>query len=82
MNTPGRAARERHTPLECGEPFHVRQRSDLAVKIEESLEALDGVVKYHADRLSRFGDELDRQAAEYEALDDGVTGQLKEAGPR
>ncbi|WP_157120290.1 hypothetical protein [Nocardia fusca] len=52
------------------------------MKIEESLEALDGVVKYHADRLSRFGDELDRQAAEYEALDDGVTGQLKEAGPR
>ncbi|MEU4840906.1 hypothetical protein [Nocardia testacea] len=58
------------------------KRSDLAVKIEESLKALDGVVKYHADRLNRFGDELDRQAAEYEALDNGVTGQLKEAGPR
>jgi hypothetical protein len=54
------------------------QDSDLAVRIEESLKA----VGYHAGRLNQFSDELDRQAAEYEALDGGVSGQLKEAGPR
>lgn len=58
------------------------QDSDLAVRIEESLKALDRVVGYHAVRLNQFSDELDRQAAEYEALDGGVSGQLKEAGPR
>ncbi|MEU4315870.1 hypothetical protein [Nocardia sp. NPDC024068] len=63
--------------------------SDLAVKIEESLEAMDRVVQYHAGRQTWFADELDRQAAEFEAADqnfaagiDGAGKSLEEMGPR
>lgn len=63
--------------------------SDLAVKIEESLKAMDKVVQYHAGRQTWFADELDRQAASFEATDQNIAGEvggagkgLEETGPR
>lgn len=65
------------------------QNSDLAVKIEESLKAMDKVVQYHAGRQNWFADELDRQAATFESTDQGIAGEvdgagkdLEQAGPR
>ena len=60
---------------------HAKQ-SSLAVKIEESLKAMDSVVQYHVRRLNEFSGELDRQAAEYEATDQNNAQNLHQAGPR
>ncbi|MGI5219766.1 hypothetical protein [Nocardia sp. CA-290969] len=54
--------------------------SDLAVKIEESLKAMDRVVQYHAGRQTWFADELDRQAASFEATDQNIASNVEGAG--
>ncbi|NKY36924.1 hypothetical protein HGA13_28215 [Nocardia speluncae] len=50
--------------------------SDLAVKIEESLQAMDRVVQYHAGRQTWFADELDRQAVAFEGADQNFLSRL------
>ncbi|MBF6351095.1 hypothetical protein IU448_19040 [Nocardia flavorosea] len=54
--------------------------SDLAVKIEESLKAMDRVVQYHASRQTWFADELDRQAVAFEGADQGFAADVGDAG--
>lgn len=44
--------------------------SNLAVKVEESLKALDSVIQYHARRLNDHGDAIDTSATTYEQADD------------
>ncbi|MFD3704502.1 type VII secretion target [Nocardia sp. NPDC058658] len=45
------------------------QDSNLAVKVEESLKALDSVIKFHVRRLNEHGDLLEKAAAAYEQGD-------------
>ncbi|TQM29988.1 type VII secretion target [Nocardia bhagyanarayanae] len=45
------------------------QESNLAVKVEESLKALDSVIKYHVRRLNEHGDAIDTSANAYEQSD-------------
>lgn len=44
--------------------------SNLAVKVEESLAALDTVIKYHVRRLNEHGDVIDHSATVYEKTDE------------
>ncbi|GGN94296.1 hypothetical protein [Nocardia rhizosphaerihabitans] len=54
--------------------------SDLAVKLEESLEALDLVTKYHATMVRNFCTDTDYIATVQEELDKAIGAAISEAG--
>ncbi|WP_063047353.1 type VII secretion target [Nocardia pseudovaccinii] len=54
--------------------------SNLAVKVEESLKAMDTVLAYHNRRLSSFCDSVDTAAGVYEQTDADWAAQLKQLG--
>ncbi|WP_219859905.1 hypothetical protein [Nocardia farcinica] len=53
------------------------QKSNLAVKVEESLKALDMVIQYHVRRLNEHGDAIDIAAMAYEQQDDAWASGFK-----
>ncbi len=44
--------------------------SNFAVKVEESLKALDSVIQYHVRRMNEHSDAIDTSATTYEQADD------------
>ncbi|WP_329405116.1 hypothetical protein OG563_23790 [Nocardia vinacea] len=51
-------------------------------RAEETLSALDGVLKFHAGRFSGIGDLAEKAANEFEELDRQRAVKLDQAGPR
>ncbi|WP_280382372.1 type VII secretion target [Nocardia wallacei] len=57
--------------------------SNFAVKVEESLQAMDTVLDYHVRRMRGFCDDLDKSAAAFEASEQNSAGELRQVeGPR
>ncbi|WP_330253707.1 hypothetical protein OG874_03630 [Nocardia sp. NBC_00565] len=51
-------------------------------RAEETLKALDGVLKFHAGRFSGIGDLAEKAANDFEDLDRQRAIELDQAGPR
>ncbi|MFC6011182.1 type VII secretion target [Nocardia lasii] len=54
--------------------------SNLAVKVEESLRAMDSVVRYHVARLNEHADTIDNAATTYEQSDTSWAKDLSKQG--
>ncbi|WP_156959395.1 hypothetical protein [Nocardia sp. BMG51109] len=50
--------------------------SNFAVKVEESLQAMDTVLDYHVRRMREFCDELEKSAAAFEAAEQNSAGDI------
>ncbi|WP_054811278.1 hypothetical protein [Nocardia arizonensis] len=58
------------------------KKSNLATKLQESLQALDTVVKYHTTALRNFCTDTDYVAALQEELDKATGDQMNRLEPR
>lgn len=56
--------------------------SQTAIRVEESLKALDEVLKLHAGRLNAFADKARQDADVFDQMEATNTANLKEAGQR
>lgn len=71
------------TPIAAEQCTNARQYmdgSDLAVKLEESLQALDLVARYHATMIRNFCTDTDYIANVQEELDKAIGAELNQAG--
>lgn len=56
--------------------------SQTFTRVQEVLEALDRVVRYHASQMRTVADEIDTAATTYEARDNATAKSIEQAGPR
>ncbi|WP_216911975.1 type VII secretion target [Nocardia noduli] len=76
---------ESHQPLAKATRDAAREGTDKSqtfARVQETLEALDKVVRYHADRMRAVANEIDTAATEYEAKDSANAKSIEQAGPR
>ncbi|WP_405180611.1 hypothetical protein OG225_05055 [Nocardia sp. NBC_01377] len=70
-------AREQHVNAR-----RAMEGSNLATKLQESLQALDTVVKYHTTNVRNFCTDTDYVAAVQEELDRALGAQMNQLEPR
>lgn len=56
--------------------------SQTFTRVQEVLEALDRVVRFHAEQMRAVADEIDTAAAAYETRDKANAKSIEQAGPR
>lgn len=56
--------------------------SQTAVRVEETLKALDEVLKLHAGRLTGFADKARQDADVFDQMEAANTAGIEQAGPR
>lgn len=56
--------------------------SQTLTRVQEVLEALDRVVRYHTGQMRTVADEIDASATAYETRDDANAKSIEQAGPR
>jgi hypothetical protein len=58
------------------------EQSLALTRAQETLEALDGVLKFHAGRFTGVADILDKAVTDFENQDQLRAAQFNQAGPR
>lgn len=78
-------AMEAITPIAAEQHIHARDympQSNLAAKVQETLQAFDILVKYHVTNIRNFCNDTDFIAGIQEDLDRQIAAGITEAGPR